>query len=171
MCLTDIAGPPPGSAKPRLAAPRQDSCPANKPHFVPVGKSGLSGKSLSLPGPGLGTRKLNKASSAGHDSWAQDPPPARRGEDCPEGGTLGPSLCPPPPEVLPPGSPSPALYWVLLCLRLHRGNWVGDGWSWVGQPHEWNLSRDAEDPQRAAAHPPCSQGPGTSHLGMNLGQS
>lgn len=82
MCLSDIAGPLPGSAKPSLAAPRQDSCPANKPHFVPVGKSGLSGKSLSRRlGPGLGTRKLNKTSSAGHDSWAQGPPPPRRGED------------------------------------------------------------------------------------------
>ena len=40
---------------PARAAPRQDSCPANKPHFVPVGKSSPSGKSpLSPAGPWSG---------------------------------------------------------------------------------------------------------------------
>lgn len=95
--------------------------------------------------------------------------PERRG--LPRGWNSGPSLCPPPPEVPPPGSPSPASYWFLLCLRLHRGNWVGNWWSWAGHPHEWSLSGDAEDPERAATHPPCSQGPGNLHLVLNLGQS
>lgn len=169
MCLTDIAGPPPGSAKPGLAAPRQDSCPANKPHFVPVGKSGLSGKSLSPPSPGLGTRKLNKASSAGHNSWAQDPPPPRRGEDCPGGGTLDHPFVPLL-RKFPPGSPSPALYWFLLCFSLHRGNWVGNGWSWAGQPHKWTL-RIHRILLHPVAHPRCSQGPGYLHLVLSLGQS
>lgn len=94
--------------------------------------------------------------------------PERRG--LPRGWNSGPSLCPPPPEAPPPGSPSPALYWFLLCLRLHRGNWVGNGWSWARQLHEWTL-RVHRILLLPAAHPPCSQGPGYLHLVLSLGQS